>query len=90
MATNNQRWTDHCNAVVNGVATDDQKLRLGRAYAWQARRLDEFDAATTADKLAFTVQAMREAELARVRAFEAALASNTAIDAVSAGFPEAP
>lgn len=70
MATNLQRWTAICDAIVNGTATDNQKLRLGRALANKDGLLEEFDAGTNSQKLTIAVQCARRHVINLVRAFE--------------------
>lgn len=86
MATDLIRWTSHCDAVVNGVATAAQKLLLGRAQAWQMGQLTEFDAASTAEKLDMAVQGLRAKSIGVVKQFEAAQAANAAVADVDGKF----
>lgn len=92
MATNLQRWTAICDALVNGTATDAQKLRLGRAVASRDGMLEQFDTGTNAQKLEISVQGVRRMALNLVRAFEgeqAGTAAHTAaVGQVGADFPE--
>jgi hypothetical protein len=93
MATNLQRWTAICDALVNGTATDAQKLRLGRAVAWKDGRLEEFDAGTNAQKLEISVHGIQRLAVNLVRVFEGESAGSAAhaaaVAAVGNDFPDA-
>lgn len=78
MATNLQRWNAICDALVNGAATDAQKLRLGRAVAARYGLIGQFDSGTDAQKLELSVQGIRRMALNLVRDFEGSEAAEAA------------
>ena len=92
MATNAQRWNAICDALVNGTATDGQKLRLGRAVAARDGMLEQFDEATNGQKVGIAGQSMRRLALNMVRGFEGESAGSAAhaaaVGQVGSDFPE--
>ena len=94
MATEEQRVTAICDALVNQASTPAQRNRLGTALATEAGRLAEYQAATNAAKARIFLDVTRRLFLNIVRSTEATSAANSAAVAAAANaeasLPETP
>lgn len=94
MATNLQRVQAYCDALLNAAASPAQIDRLGIAFATDAARLGEYQAATQAQKLRIFLDCARSFHINLLMRTEAASASQTAANAAAAAaetaLPETP
>jgi hypothetical protein len=94
MATSAERCQSICDGMMNRVVTLAEQDRLGKALAFLDMRLDEYTAATVAQKQQFVADRLRDYTLNMLQRAEgqmaAATASAAAIAQAQADFPKVP
>lgn len=94
MATPEQRVQAICDGLLNQVATNAQKDRLGTALAAQSGRLGEYQSGTVTQKARIFLDCMRAFAINTIKSTEAASAAQAAAASAASNaetsLPESP